>query len=184
MTSEDLIIILEQGYRTLPNALGNFLQLGGARVTVDASKEPFKRIVPHSVFINEIPLCLKKTYRVAAVSFMSKGKDGFTHFKNVECLGHGKKEVTIKESILETFNLEKIFVQTMKRRMSDITNDDIDYKLKKDRLQRAQTESIDIENYLKVIMNTHIRKTIMINQKNFPVCDFPEDGRIRIINRT
>ena len=83
----DLKVLFEQGYVSLPNALGSFLHISGAAVKVNSNKEPLNRIDPSDIEICNNPYDADKMYRVAALDFISKGKDGYTKFKEVECIG-------------------------------------------------------------------------------------------------
>ena len=126
MTGNDLKIILEQSYQHLPGESGSFMHLGGARIVIDLSKEPMDRLDPKKILIQGVKLDLKKTYRVAAMSYISKGKDGLTHFKNVKRIGVERKDVVIQNALLRFFDVKDNSLKVQKLKM--YRNKEIDDK--------------------------------------------------------
>ena len=75
---------LEYGVSGVEHVKGSFLQVSGLKYTYNPKAKPGERIV--SVEIDNKPLDLNKEYTIAMPSFIFKGGDGFTMFKNSKVL--------------------------------------------------------------------------------------------------
>ena len=81
MRGRDLRRALENGFAQLPTAAGNFPQISGLTVRVDASKPVGQRVV--SVQVGNAPLLPAKTYKVATNDFLAGGGDNYTMFSSL-----------------------------------------------------------------------------------------------------
>nr|WP_244985970.1 5'-nucleotidase C-terminal domain-containing protein [Anaerosalibacter bizertensis] len=78
----DVLNALEHGTRSYPELAGGFPQVAGMTYKIDLNKEVGNRV--HSVEVQNKPLDLNKTYKLATNDFMAAGGDGYT------MLGDGK----------------------------------------------------------------------------------------------
>lgn len=77
-----LLQMLENSCSKYPAFEGRFLLVSGIRYAFDANLQPWSRVLPGSVYINNKPLDLKREYKVAMHSFTAKGGDGFDVVKD------------------------------------------------------------------------------------------------------
>lgn len=74
----DVVAILENGVSRIGRDDGRFAQISGARIVVRADHAPGARI--ESIKIAGAPLARDRTYRVATIDFLGRGKDGYDAF--------------------------------------------------------------------------------------------------------
>ncbi len=72
----DILAALEHGTKAYPEPSGGFPQVAGMTYKLDLSAEVGNRV--HSVEVNDEPLDLNKTYKLATNDFMAAGGDGYT----------------------------------------------------------------------------------------------------------
>ena len=134
LTGQLFVQVLENGYRGLPNPLGSFPQLSGARVHIDISenyseeevmKRPSNKLF--SKRVKNVQLDFAKfdpemTMVVAGHHFIIEGKDGFVAFKKAKRLGMGHKCITniqeiqdfgrllLNKNYKEEYQLFKIYI--------------------------------------------------------------------------
>jgi 5'-nucleotidase len=82
ITGAQLLVALENGVGSVPALEGKFPCISGIRVKYDSSKEPGQRII--RVKIGKELLNENKLYTCATTTFLKKGKDGYTVFKDCE----------------------------------------------------------------------------------------------------
>ena len=110
----------------MPSARGNFFHISGIRVKVDISLEKMNRVTSIT-FPNGKPIDLNKKYTIGATSFISSGKDGITHFKNVKKLNDFDKKVIPSKIFLKFTDLSKYFLnrreyKLFKSKSPNVTN--------------------------------------------------------------
>jgi len=78
LSGADVMAILENAVSRIGRDDGRFGQISGARIVVRADKAPGARI--ETITIGGAPLALDRTYRVATIDFLGRGKDGYSAF--------------------------------------------------------------------------------------------------------
>jgi 5'-nucleotidase len=58
--------------------------VSGVAFDFDPQQPPGSRVVTGSVFVKGEPLCAGRNYRLATVSFLALGKDGFDALKDLK----------------------------------------------------------------------------------------------------
>ena len=78
MSGQTVLASLESGVSKLPDAAGQFPQVSGLTLHVDARAPAGRRV--SDVQVNGVPLDLKKTYTLAIPDFLLDGGDGYAMF--------------------------------------------------------------------------------------------------------
>ena len=197
LTGNDIKIILEQGYRSLPNAGGNFLHISGLQITVDAKKEPMERLSMEEILVDGKAINNNKVYRVAALSFMTLGKDGFSHFKNVNVIGIENKTLnpyTVLYNYLNNANVNKNivsseiqkdnkYIENTKGKESSIDAEGLLNGVKNKTYKKIISDKDNHKSQqIDLLENKFVKGKVLVGSNTLYLLDLYPDGRVKIIN--
>lgn len=75
ITGQDFVNVLENGFSEIEKGAGRFLQISGAMVKYNPSREPGQRVI--EVTVDGQPIELAKTYSFAINDYVANGGDGY-----------------------------------------------------------------------------------------------------------
>ncbi|MEO5377101.1 MAG: 5'-nucleotidase C-terminal domain-containing protein [Magnetococcus sp. DMHC-6] len=75
LQGRDLLAILENALSQVEHVAGRFPHISGMQVTYDPSKPVGQRVI--AIQVNNAPLDLNRTYKVATTDYLASGKDGY-----------------------------------------------------------------------------------------------------------
>ncbi len=98
VTGHQLISALENGLSQIEFIRGRFPHLSGVSLVFDSDNPPGQRVI--SVEVNNEPVQLNKTYKLATSEYICKGGDGYESFRHAKHLAYNKQMSKLIPDIL------------------------------------------------------------------------------------
>ena len=105
VTGSQLIELLENGVSCYPTLEGRFPMVSNIEFEFDPTKPAFSRIVPGIIKVAGLPLLKSMYYRVASVTYLTSGKDGYDAFKEGRPLIDIETAVVLGDMMTNFFDL-------------------------------------------------------------------------------
>eukprot|EP00898_Chlorokybus_atmophyticus_P000025 jgi/Chlat1/1022/Chrsp109S00046 len=97
----DVVVLVEMSGEQLLEALEN--GVSGIALTFDAAKPPGSRLLRDSVLVNNAPIDLTRTYKVATKEYLLEGRDGYDVLKGCKVLVDGETGPTLPQLLRKHF---------------------------------------------------------------------------------
>lgn len=106
LMGSQLIEILEHGLSGLPDAEGQFLQISGLTITVDADKPAGERLTSVMTSAGE-EIDLEKEYIIATTEYIAEGGDDFPHFADSPIIHYFEKQNDVILHYINTAEIDR-----------------------------------------------------------------------------
>ncbi len=104
VSGNQLYAVLEQAFAKAENLTGAFPQTSGLTVRADVTRPPGRRVV--SVKVDNKPLDVKSTYKLATNDFLARGGDGYQALQTAERVA-GETDARLLADVIMSYLAEK-----------------------------------------------------------------------------